>query len=145
MAKHKTKTSPVSLGRTDLTGLGNRSDRSDRCQPFWAPQHLNLSLTPNDPLTLPSSLSSPSRALPLPCSPPNPRAQNLPLHLIPRPRTDQIGVGKLHLLDSFPWVLWIQALHGESFSQDILLDMSRSPFLEGFMWFPLVKSIIMNP
>src|SRR6185436_10109820 len=60
MAKHKTKTSPVSLGRTDLTGLGNRSDRSDRCQPFWAPQHLNLSLTPSpEHMPSPSSLSLP--------------------------------------------------------------------------------------
>ena len=106
------------LGRTGLTGRRDRSDRSR--QPvgpvelgfnrFWAPHHLNhsLSLSPNNSLILTTPVLSSSLPSSASLQAPNPPIH--PFHLISSPRKDQIGVVGHSLHDFLPGVVGIQVL-----------------------------------
>ena len=144
-SKPRLKTSAGGFGRTGLTGRGNRSDRSNRILTGWAPQHLNHSLLSPQPLSLFHHAQPELRLSPSHFSPQTLAPQSHPFQLIQGLERIKSAWGSF--IPSIPSLGCCGFKHstGESFSQGILLDMNRSPFLEGFRWFPLVKSIIMNP
>ena len=89
----ETRTPPVSLGQTGLTGRDNRSDRSNRLQPSWGPPHLNYSLSSPHNLPHPPHAQLELRLFPLSFLTPNPRTQIHPSSLDPRPKGASIGWG----------------------------------------------------
>ena len=150
MTKPLDKTLLSSLVQLDL-------DRSDRCNrpirpvmsgQFVSPTSILLTPQPLKPasLSLPHHSLSPALSLIVPSLSLIPKLQILHPNSTSRPRKLQIGVEDLLLHMLLPEVLLISSSSRGKISFKVLqLVLSRSIFLGGSKWFPLVNRLYMHP